>query len=100
TARISLHSSNFQRATRRQKTCDTPATWRIPRALPPDFPNLSAVSRRFRPSPPRLRFGEAVFTNTNQNPQEGKNGILQKTSHDRKRPQNLGVGARKATMEP
>ena len=33
TARISLHTFNFQRAIVRQKTCDPPTSWRIPSRL-------------------------------------------------------------------
>ena len=36
------------------------------------FRTFASCYRRFRPSPSRFRFGEAVFTEACRNPQEGK----------------------------
>ncbi|MFN6925648.1 MAG: hypothetical protein ACK4P8_08355, partial [Tabrizicola sp.] len=53
--------------------------------------------RRLRPSPSRLRFGEAVFTDGAKNPQEEKTPMSQNFCRNWKTAQNLEVGARKAT---
>jgi hypothetical protein len=67
--------------------------------LPSDFPNFRFVFRRFRPSPSRLCFGEAVFTESARNPQEQKTPLSQKFCKIRKSPQNLVVGARKPSID-
>jgi hypothetical protein len=63
------------------------------------FRTVASVPVRFRPSPSPFRFGEGVFTESGQNPQEQKTSLSQKFCSILKTPQNLVVGARNPTMD-
>lgn len=100
TARISLHNPSMSKSHRQTKNVRSANFLAYPFAPCLQIFRTSASScRRFRPSPSRFRFGEAVFTETARKPQEQKTRSSQKFCRNRKTTQNLVVDARKPTND-
>ena len=100
TARISLHIPSMSKSHRQTKNVRSANFLAYPFAPCLQIFRTSASScRRFRPSPSRFRFGEAVFTEAARRPQEQKTPLSQKICRNPKTPQNLVVGARNATTD-
>jgi hypothetical protein len=73
TARISLHYIKFSKSYLQTKNVRSANSLAYPFApCLQIFRTFASSYRRFRPSPSRFRFGEAVFTETARKPQEQK----------------------------
>ena len=100
TARISLHYIKFSKSYLQTKNVRSANSLAYPFApCLQIFRTFTSCYRRFRPSPSRFRFGEAVFTETARKLQEQKTRSSQKFCRNRKTTQNLVVDARKPTND-